>query len=613
MKYLMKYFLLVAIIFSHQSFSIPAKERQALIDIYNATNGSTWINNDNWLDDEGTECNWYGVGCYNGTVFRIELPSNNLNGQLPSSIGDFGYIRYMHLQDNNINGSIPSSIGNLKSLYDQAPCEIDLSNNELIGSIPQSYGTLPIDSICLSNNNLTGKIPDNIGPRLYIYLQGNNLSGEVPENLSAQILNLRGNNLEGKLAIDFNSAICDDTNEIIEYGLSSGNACILDLSFNNLEGELPKFVYTDNYSFINLSGNKFHGDLSKLSEGSPICTRDLLESLLLASNNFTGLLPKDFFECLKNVTAVALENNKLFGKIPSDFPAKKRIRNCYKDVNNQCVRSNLQYLYLGKNHFSGEFPLASFRKYDGWEYKTLINVRENLLLGELNIDGTIGYGGLLDFSNTFISADKETMSMLVSEYEFNGESFGSVNLNELNLKASSEWWDIDNEKNTFTIEALTPPKPHPNISAITINQTLGELSDFKIHVAISDENEQFQECSSENNKCLTKKFYKGDVGTVLAYIYTPDQLIGIGADIFVVIQDSTGLKMETKSGWKKWNGSLKSLEKSYSISKLQTEFYHIVSTGKFNSKGLQKIFIGIMEKQDDTFHYNRYAGKLEVL
>lgn len=36
----------------------PAEQRQALIDLYNSTNGDNWINNSNWLSDD--VCTWYG-------------------------------------------------------------------------------------------------------------------------------------------------------------------------------------------------------------------------------------------------------------------------------------------------------------------------------------------------------------------------------------------------------------------------------------------------------------------------------------------------------------------------------------------------------------------------
>ena len=59
---------------------IPKVERDALIDLYDATRGDNWRINTNWLDAPGTECTWYGITCnYEETaVLEIDLKSNNL-------------------------------------------------------------------------------------------------------------------------------------------------------------------------------------------------------------------------------------------------------------------------------------------------------------------------------------------------------------------------------------------------------------------------------------------------------------------------------------------------------------------------------------------------------
>ncbi|HUJ15019.1 MAG TPA: hypothetical protein VL284_14630, partial [Thermoanaerobaculia bacterium] len=43
--------------------AIPDAQRQALIDFYNATHGSSWTNSTGWNGAAGTECTWFGVTC----------------------------------------------------------------------------------------------------------------------------------------------------------------------------------------------------------------------------------------------------------------------------------------------------------------------------------------------------------------------------------------------------------------------------------------------------------------------------------------------------------------------------------------------------------------------
>ena len=43
---------------------IPQIERDALIALYNSTDGANWTDNTGWLGEAGTECSWFGIRCY---------------------------------------------------------------------------------------------------------------------------------------------------------------------------------------------------------------------------------------------------------------------------------------------------------------------------------------------------------------------------------------------------------------------------------------------------------------------------------------------------------------------------------------------------------------------
>jgi hypothetical protein len=71
-----------AIAFScNQVTEIPKKECQALVALYDSTDGDNWLDNTGWKVTN-TPCNWFGVTCKKGSVGKIELPSNNLKGSL---------------------------------------------------------------------------------------------------------------------------------------------------------------------------------------------------------------------------------------------------------------------------------------------------------------------------------------------------------------------------------------------------------------------------------------------------------------------------------------------------------------------------------------------------
>jgi len=66
--------------------TIEGIQKQALIDLYNSTNGSNWQRKENWLSDRSI-CEWQGVKCdSNQQVVTLSLAFNNLTGHIPDSI-----------------------------------------------------------------------------------------------------------------------------------------------------------------------------------------------------------------------------------------------------------------------------------------------------------------------------------------------------------------------------------------------------------------------------------------------------------------------------------------------------------------------------------------------
>ena len=79
-------FMAVLVVSNQVVGAITETERQALIALYNSTNGDHWTHKDNWLGPPGTENTWYGVRCVNDEVIFIGLENNNLVGQIPPEL-----------------------------------------------------------------------------------------------------------------------------------------------------------------------------------------------------------------------------------------------------------------------------------------------------------------------------------------------------------------------------------------------------------------------------------------------------------------------------------------------------------------------------------------------
>lgn len=80
--------------------SLPPSEVDALIDLFNSTNGHQWTENRNWLKGDPCKDNWHGVVCEGGHVTRLNLAMNGLSGRLSESIGES---LFAHLQNPGAN------------------------------------------------------------------------------------------------------------------------------------------------------------------------------------------------------------------------------------------------------------------------------------------------------------------------------------------------------------------------------------------------------------------------------------------------------------------------------------------------------------------------------
>ena len=205
----------------------------ALVDLYNGTGGPAWI----YTWDLSKPMNtWYGITLNSeGCVQCIDLDGrldcsgstfnnlgNNLDGQIPESIGNLSQVEFISFGNNFLTGPIPSTIGLLTELTD-----LILRYNNLTGTIPSELGNLQnLDLLNLTSNDLTGKIPDELGfsERLsWIFLSSNDLTGEIPSTLS-------------------------NLNQLIALGAAD----------NHLSGEIPGFL-GNILDRLHLQNNEFVG------------------------------------------------------------------------------------------------------------------------------------------------------------------------------------------------------------------------------------------------------------------------------------------------------------------------------------------------------------------
>ncbi|KAK1626257.1 hypothetical protein QYE76_000572 [Lolium multiflorum] len=298
----------------------------------------------------------------------LDLALNYINGSIPTSLGDLTLLRDLILWENQLHGEIPASLAGARWLqhlildyngltggippelvYCQDLIWLSLGSNKLSGPVPAWLGRLDsMANLKLNNNSFSGTIPPELGDckqLILLDLNDNQLSGPIPPELARQsgkvpILDTgrtstylrnqgsRTGECHGSGNLLHTSGIrSDDLNRMASKKLcnftvlhlsspefaSTLNASMayLDLSFNQLNSEIPKELGNMNYLFlINLGSNLLSGAIpDELGDAKT------LSSLDLSHNQLEGPIPGSL-STLGLLQYIDLSYNKLNGSVP---------------------------------------------------------------------------------------------------------------------------------------------------------------------------------------------------------------------------------------------------------------------------------------------------------
>ena len=395
----------------------PSPEiRDALVALYNATNGPGWNNNENWLSEAPLD-QWSGVftGC-DGSLTHLVLIGNQLAGPIPSELGTLSNLTELTLIGNELTGPIPSELGSLSNLT-----SLGLEDNQLTGPIPAELGNLAnLRGLGLGGNQLTGPIPSELGSLSHlrglglgrnqltgpipswlvdltdmasIDLADNMLTGPIPPELSSLVnlwsLELGGNQLTGPVPPELGNLselvhLWLDSNQLtgpIPPALGNlANLYTLGLGDNQLTGPIPSWLGNfSNLQELELGDNQLTGpipselgnlaNLWRLELGGNQLTGPIpswlgnfsnLQELELGDNQLTGPIPSELGN-LANLWRLELGGNQLTGPIPSELGNL----------------ANLQELELGDNQLTGPIPPELGNLADLWR----LELGDNQLTG----------------------------------------------------------------------------------------------------------------------------------------------------------------------------------------------------------------------------------------
>ena len=119
--------------------SLAAMELEALVALYNSTNGPGWKTNEFWLSVVHPS-DWYGVVTHGGAVRGLQLPDNGLTGPLPPELGNVEGLRELDLSGNRLTGPVPAELGQLSNLR-----KLLLGGNSLTGCLPDGLRNVPVN------------------------------------------------------------------------------------------------------------------------------------------------------------------------------------------------------------------------------------------------------------------------------------------------------------------------------------------------------------------------------------------------------------------------------------------------------------------------------------
>lgn len=263
----------------------------ALVDLYNATNGTEWFRQSNWLT--APIDTWEGIVVSGDRVIDIRLDQNNLNGTLPSSFASLDGLINLNF---NINPGLEGEIFNFLASFPNLQIAYGHDCNFTGGINPSVF----------SNSNL----------RILVFFTNPNLGGEIPSEVGNAIA------LE-----EFELASCGLTGEIPAELFQLPNMISINLENNQLTGNIP----TDMSAMINL--NRLLLPFNQLTGTIPAEFGDLpsLVVLHLFNNNLEGGIPENLGNS-SSLEYILLNENNLGGEVPANFASMTQLRafDCYR-------------------------------------------------------------------------------------------------------------------------------------------------------------------------------------------------------------------------------------------------------------------------------------------
>ncbi|KDP27247.1 hypothetical protein JCGZ_19946 [Jatropha curcas] len=332
---------------------------------------------------------------------HLDLSGNFFVGGIPSSLGNCGNLKTLLLYSNLFEEVIPSQLGRLGKLE-----VLDVSRNSLSGPIPPELGNCSVLSVLVLSNLFDPykDVNSSRGDYLLDQLSSANedfnfFQGGIPKEIMS-LPNLRmlwapSATLEGSLQSDWGA--CEKLEMInLAQNFFSGetprelsscsNLWYLDLSYNQLKGELVEELPVPCMTVFDVSGNSLSGSIPNFYSGncksvpsangypSSINVPSSAYISFFANKAMSGSPVQLFREDGEIAVFHNFGGNNFTGNLQSMPIAPMRLG------------KQTAYAFLaGENKLTGPFPEILFEKCDGLN-KLILNVSNNKISGQLPAD-----------------------------------------------------------------------------------------------------------------------------------------------------------------------------------------------------------------------------------
>ncbi|KAL5548380.1 hypothetical protein UlMin_003611 [Ulmus minor] len=305
----------------------------------------------------------------------LDLSSNSLTGvvgfdqfskqnksscrtrELPNSLW------FLDISDNQLQGLVPIPPPSLNFF--------SMSNNQLTGNIPsQICNASSLEVLDLSNNTLNGSLPPclgNFSENLWVLdLRNNRLQGMIPifaKLKSLRILNFYDNQLEGPLPQSL---------------LTCKELKVLNVGNNKINGSFPNWLeYLPELQVLILRSNRFYGPVGDPTARFPFQKLRIMD---LSNNDFTGYLPRKYFESLSAMMeSYAGEFGYMEDSYYLDYTDSLMVdmKGVYTKL--EKIPTIFVFIDLSRNQFLGEIPnlIGRLKSLHG------LNFRNNELSGSI--------------------------------------------------------------------------------------------------------------------------------------------------------------------------------------------------------------------------------------